>query len=116
MVPLNKEQKETALKRITFVERELKDLEEYKDLEFTQYETDRKTRRNVERILENIMNASADIAKVLLAGEDVGMPATYREVIIKLGELQILKKEVASTLADFMRLRNIAEFTLIFGS
>jgi phosphoribosylformylglycinamidine (FGAM) synthase PurS component len=57
MVPLNTIQKTSIIKRIDFVETELKDLEEYKHLDFNTYAKDRKTRRDVERITENIVNA-----------------------------------------------------------
>ncbi|MBI1987423.1 MAG: DUF86 domain-containing protein [Nitrospinae bacterium] len=107
MTPLNKEQAESIIRRIAFIEEELKDLGEYSDLDFKRYSTQKKVRREVERIIENVLNASIDIAKILLAGEDVEVPATYREAFEKLGEKGLLAEEVAGQIADLVRLRNV---------
>ena len=80
MTPLNEIQKISIAKRIDFIESELKDLEEYEDLDFDTYSRNRKARRDVERISENIANATIDIGKVILAGEEIGLPETYRDI------------------------------------
>lgn len=107
MTPLNKEQAESLIRRMAFIEEELKDLEEHLDLDFKGYTTQKKVRREVERIIENVLNASIDLAKILLAGEDVEVPATYRETFEKLGEIGLLDEEVAGQIADLVRLRNV---------
>lgn len=66
MTLLSKEQREGILKRVAFIEIELIDLKEYQDLDFKSYSSDRKIRRNVERLLENVVNAIIDIAKIFL--------------------------------------------------
>lgn len=104
---LNIEQKESIIRRITFIEFELEDLQKYKNIDFKTYESDRKTRRDVERIIENIVNACLDIGKILLAGEKFEVPQTYREVFIKLSEAKIITKKTGENLADFTKLRNI---------
>lgn len=107
MTPLNKEQAESLIRRMAFIEEELKDLEEHLDLDFKGYTTQKKVRREVERIIENVLNASIDLAKILLAGEDVEVPATYRETFEKLGKIGLLAEEVAGQIADLVRLRNV---------
>jgi len=94
MNPINNTQRTSIVKRIDFVETELKDLDDYKNLDFENYSQNRKTRRDVERLVENIANASIDIGKIILAGEDVELPETYKDIFIKL-------------LSDLVRLRNI---------
>ena len=107
MVPLNTIQKTSIIKRIDFIETELKDLNEYKTLDFNTYARERKIRRDVERIIENIVNGIIDIGKIILAGEDVVLPDTYREIFIKLGDSGIIDTRLAGCLSDLARLRNI---------
>jgi len=107
MVPLNTIQKTSIIKRIDFIETELKDLNEYKTLDFNTYARERKIRRDVERIIGNIVNGIIDIGKIILAGEDVVLPDTYREIFIKLGDSGIIDTRLAGCLSDLARLRNI---------
>ncbi|MBI5701306.1 DUF86 domain-containing protein [Candidatus Saganbacteria bacterium] len=48
-----------------------------------------------------------DICKILLAGEDIEMPNSYREVILKLAEMKILTLGKVEKIADYANLRNI---------
>jgi uncharacterized protein YutE (UPF0331/DUF86 family) len=107
MAPLNTIQKTSIIKRIDFIETELKDLDEYKILDFNTYTRDRKVRRDVERIIENIVNATIDIGKIILAGEDIELPDTYREIFTKLGDSGLIDRRLAGCLSDLARLRNI---------
>ncbi|MGQ9628838.1 MAG: type VII toxin-antitoxin system HepT family RNase toxin [bacterium] len=107
MAPISRDRAESIIRRIAFIEVELGDLEKYKDLDFETYSADRKTRRDVERIEENVVNAAIDIAKILLAGERVEMPDTYRGVMNKLGEAGIVEGELAERISDLTRIRNI---------
>jgi len=107
MTPLNSIQKTSIIKRIDFIEIELKDLDEYKNLDFSTYARDRKARRDVERIIENIVNAVIDIGKIILAGEDLELPDTYREIFVKLGDSGLIDAQHAGCLSDLVRLRNI---------
>jgi uncharacterized protein YutE (UPF0331/DUF86 family) len=107
MAPLNTIQKTSIIKRVDFIEIELKDLDEYKNLDFSTYARDRKARRDVERITENIVNAVIDIGKIILAGEEIALPDTYREIFIKLGDSGLIDTRLAACLSDLARLRNI---------
>ncbi len=107
MNPINNIQKTSIVKRIDFIETELKDLEDYKELGFEHYSSDRKTRRDVERLLENVANASIDIGKIILSGEDVELPDTYKDIFTKLAEIGLISKELTEDLSDLVRLRNI---------
>ena len=107
MTPLNEIQKISIAKRIDFIELELKDLGEYEDLDFDTYSQNRKARRDVERICENIANAMIDIGKVILAGEDVELPETYQEIFRKLIQIKIVNEKLGGSLSDLVRLRNI---------
>lgn len=107
MTPLNEIQKISIAKRIDFIELELKDLSEYEGLDFDTYSQNRKARRDVERISENIANATIDIGKVILAGEDIELPETYRDIFKKLVQIKAINEELGESLSDLIRLRNI---------
>jgi len=107
MTPLNTIQKTSIIKRIDFIETELKDLDEYRNLDFATYSKNRKVRRDVERIIENIVNAVIDIGKIILAGEEIALPDTYREIFIKLGDSGLIDARLAAGLSGLARLRNI---------
>lgn len=107
MTPLSNSQKESILRRISFALLELKDLEPLKSLGYKIYSTDRKTRRNIERLIENLANASIDIAKILLASEDIELPATYQETILKLSEVGVIEEKLAQNLSELVRARNV---------
>lgn len=107
MAILDKTQRESLIKRVSFIEAELADLSEFANIDFPTYSSDRISRRNIERILENVLNASIDIAKILIAGEELELPGSYREVFLKLGEPRLLDLKLAQNLADLARVRNI---------
>lgn len=90
-----------------FLEAELRDLPGFVDLDKATYENDPPVRRNVERLVENIVNASIDIAKILLAAEEKRIPQTYREALEELSLLDGFDREAAIRLSGFAKLRNI---------
>ncbi|MCP2239626.1 type VII toxin-antitoxin system HepT family RNase toxin [Thermoanaerobacterium thermosaccharolyticum] len=104
---LNESDKINILKRIDFIQIELNDLDEYKKLTYEEYDTDRIVRRNVERIIENISNALIDISKIIIVNENIDIPNSYREIILKLGEIKTIDEELAKSIAEIARLRNV---------
>ena len=107
MTPLEKAQKEAVIRRISFAKVELNDLEAFQSTDYETYRKDRMKRRNVERIAENIANVVIDIGKIVLAGENVETPGTYREVFLRMHELEIIPEEMANKLVEIARTRNI---------
>lgn len=104
---LSNSEKISIIKRIDFIEVELNDLSEYKSLTYKEYNGNRIIRRNVERIIENIANALIDISKIIISGLNVDIPDSYREIILKLGELEIINYDLANNIAEIARLRNV---------
>lgn len=96
-----------VIKRIEFIQIELEDLKAHKELSFQEYNANRIVRRNVERMIENIANALIDISKILIANENVEIPDSYREIILKLGEIKLIDIELAKSIAEIARLRNV---------
>jgi uncharacterized protein YutE (UPF0331/DUF86 family) len=72
-------EREDLTRRLDFLLDEIADFHLYQSLTWEDYK-DRRKRREVERWIENIINASIDIAKVLLSTRGMGIPQTYREI------------------------------------
>ncbi|WP_258360068.1 type VII toxin-antitoxin system HepT family RNase toxin [Moorella sulfitireducens] len=107
MAPITDEQAISIIRRLRFLATELEDLKAYVQMDYFQYQSDRKSRRDVERIIENLIYAALDIAKILIAGENLEVPETYRQAFIQLGEAGIINRELAIALAEKARTRNI---------
>ncbi len=71
------------------------------------YLEDSSMRRNVERWIENLVNGSIDIAKILIASDRQSVPQTYREILLRLDTIEQIGESAAGELADFSRFRNI---------
>ncbi len=82
---MTKEDKERLIKHIDFLERELKDFPVFQKLTWKEYQNINEKRRNVERWIENLVNASIDIGKIILAMENIPIPQTYRDILINFG-------------------------------
>ena len=104
---MERETKIRLIRHITFLEDELRDYENFKSLSQNEYNKERDKRRNVERWIENIINSSIDIAKIILASEKILLPDTYRESIAMLSLVPNFDKETIEYLAEWVRLRNI---------
>lgn len=107
MSPLEKAQKESIIRRLSFMQVEMDDLKEFQEMDYSIYLQDRAKRRNVERIVENVSNAMIDTGKILLTGEKVEVPATYREVFVRLHEIGLIPEQLAKQLGELSRSRNV---------
>jgi hypothetical protein len=76
-VELLPEDRERLIRYVDFMESELSDFSKFLKIDWKTFSKDRDTRRNLERWIENIVNSSMDIAKVILALEDRGIPPQY---------------------------------------
>ena len=90
-----------------FLDAELSEYGKFSGLSQKEYESNPDLRRNVERWVENIVNASIDAAKILLASERSRIPRTYREILEELSLLSGFDAETAKMLGRFAKLRNI---------
>lgn len=93
--------------RLNFLAAEFKEIEDFEIISFQEYKEDKRKRRNVERWTENIINATIDIAKLILASEKKEIPKTYEQALLKFGEFIGLDEKERNALAIFARLRNI---------
>lgn len=104
---LSEEDKNIINKRLIFLDSELRDVDKFRDLTQFDYEENRTMRREVERWVENLMNATIDICKTILASEKHTVPSTYREVLQNIALIPNFSKELSQQLANWSALRNI---------
>ncbi|MEW5766136.1 MAG: HepT-like ribonuclease domain-containing protein [bacterium] len=101
------EDKVRLMERIQFLESEFQEIKGFESLTFREYQEDKVKRRNIERWTENIVNATIDIAKIILASEKKEIPKTYEQSLSNFGFFMGFKEEEAKKLSSFARLRNI---------
>lgn len=104
---LSETDKDRLIRIADFLEMELKDQSQFTNLQQSNFEKDATLRRNVERWVENIVNASIDLAKILLAGEKKKIPETYRQIMESLSSLENFPIDLTQRLGEFTKLRNI---------
>lgn len=101
------EVKSRFVRHLSFLEQELASVPGVKVLTWEGYQTDAVQRRNVERLVENIVNSSIDISKIVLAVEQLPVPDTYREIVLTVGAVSGFDKDNCEKLSRHVRLRNI---------
>lgn len=107
-MPPGKEEQERLARICVFLATELGDLQGFLGTRQADYQSDRNLRRNLERCIENVVNASLDIAKILLVSEGLPIPPTYKEYFLQLPAVGgFLDGSAAEDLARWARLRNV---------
>ena len=103
---LSDNERNRLLRLIDFLNTELKDWYQFAAIKQSDYEFHADSRRNVERWAENIVNASIDIAKIVLASEHKPIPQTYYQTMEELVLIKGFDQQMAKKLAEFTKLRN----------
>ena len=104
---MREELKERLIRQSTFLEEEIKDYALFRSLDRKRYNMDRSRRRDVERWIENIVNSSIDLSKLILDAEDIRLPETYREMVSFLALVEGFDKEHLEKISRWVSLRNI---------
>jgi uncharacterized protein YutE (UPF0331/DUF86 family) len=104
---LSREDADVLNRRLIFLDSELRDACQFQGLTREEYERDSRKRREVERWIENLMNAAIDISKIILASEKRPIPSTYRETLWMMGTLPDFPGALGEQLAQWAELRNI---------
>ena len=104
---LNPEQRERLMVRFDYLKNELKQVDRFRVLTLDEYLGDDDKRKIVERWVENILNATIDIAKIVLASEKKLMPRTYEDALFNFSFLAGLSEEEAGKISKSAGLRNI---------
>ena len=97
--------RDRLIRTIDYLRTELEDASLYTDLSAARFESDRHYRRGLERWVENLVNASIDIAKIVLASERVTVPQTYYSQLSRLRDLPRFAR-LSEQLAANTRVRN----------
>lgn len=95
------------VKHINFLEEELKDHTQFKDFTRDDYLKNRDKRRNIERWIENIINSTVDISRVILSIEEKPIPDTYREIVLMISTVEGLAGVNTEKLSKWVKFRNI---------
>ena len=104
---MEREIKLRLIKHVTFLESELQDFPSFRFLTWEDYQKQRSKRRDVERWIENIINSSIDIAKIILVAEKITAPDTYKELVASISLVPGFHKERMNALSEWVRFRNI---------
>ncbi len=101
------EDKERLIRYVDFMESELSDFSKFSKIDWKVYSEDKDLRRNLERWIENLVNCSIDIGKVILVVEERRIPQTYKEILKELGATQHFGEEFGENISQWAVLRNI---------
>jgi uncharacterized protein YutE (UPF0331/DUF86 family) len=104
---LARETKLRLIKHVAFLESELQDFASFRALSWEHYSKERPTRRDVERWIENIINSSIDISKIILVAENIPLPDTYKELVAAVSLVSGFDKERMKSISEWVRFRNI---------
>ncbi len=106
---LSEEDKAILLQHLRFLELEFADLENFKNLTYQDYLENRSKRREIERLIENLVMSAIDISKIILASEKREIPQTYKETIFNF-VIRFMDEEKAQKFSQFSELRNIIAY------
>lgn len=82
-------------------------LREYQPYDIEEIRNNRTLRGAVERYMEISLACMIDICEMIISSEKLRRPDTYREVILVLGQQDIIPKEFAKKLAPAAGFRNV---------
>ena len=99
--------RDRLIRILDFLDSELTDAHMFSNLSSRAYFTDTAVRRNVERWVENLVNASIDTAKIVLASQGQRIPQTYRETLLRLSILPGFDIHAVEKMAEYTSLRNL---------
>lgn len=103
---MEREIKLRLIKHTTFLESELQDFPLFRSLLWEDYQKERSKRRDVERWIENIINSSIDISKIILVAEKIPAPDTYKELMVSISLVPGFDKKRMGAISEWVRFRN----------
>jgi uncharacterized protein YutE (UPF0331/DUF86 family)/predicted nucleotidyltransferase len=98
--------KETLKKIIIFVEEEMTLYPYFEKFTFKDYQDIHKC-LEIERWVENLINSSIDIGKIILASKKEKVPDYYREIFLRLSQKEEFQNTQIIKIAQWIKLRNI---------
>lgn len=107
---MKEELKQRLLKHLDFLEAEVKDYSKFMKLSAAEYRDESDKRRNVERWVENIINSSIDISKVILTLEGRNLPDNYKDIVLSISAVKELGVDSPEPLSRWVKFRNIVSY------
>ena len=98
---------EVAARKLAALDARLGRLGEFEGISVAEYVSDWKTACIVERVLEVAIGACIDLARHTLSERGLGVPQTYRGIILAARDAGLLESGLAASLADLCRFRNV---------
>ncbi len=95
------------LRHVEFLAEELNYYQKFRQLTWEDYRTDDDKRRSIERWVENIINSSVDISKLILSLEEIRQPDNYKEIVQSISLVKDLGMYKADELSAWVKFRNI---------
>lgn len=99
--------REHLRKTISFLKDEIKLGDKFSKINQFDYQRDPIVKRAFERWVENVVNASVDIAKVILASEKRPIPNSYRAILQDLSYVKNFDSKIAEELGNYAKVRNV---------
>jgi uncharacterized protein YutE (UPF0331/DUF86 family) len=104
---LHQGDKSKLIPYVDYLEKELQFLSGYeREVDWKVYESQRSKRLEVERWVENLINATLDISKILLSAMGKEIPETSREVLFRIGSYIYDQEEETETFSELAKIRN----------
>lgn len=98
---------EDLRRTIGFLEEQLGLYRIYRGMKHNEYEEEVRRRNEVERWVENIINATIDIGKIILGSKKRLIPSTYREAVGSTVRVLNLSEDFSEKFERWVKLRNI---------
>lgn len=91
---------------IDYIEKEIEFHSIYeKEIDWKVYQLQRSKRMEVERWVENLINATLDVSKIFLTIKGEAIPETSREVLFQMGSRVFNTEEQAETFSELAKIR-----------
>ena len=91
---------------LDFIEQELDDRDKFGAIDLDRYSRDRDLQRNLDRWVEQLINAAIDTAKIILASERRPVPQTYAQILADLEAMDAFSS-LGRSLKPLAALRNL---------
>jgi uncharacterized protein YutE (UPF0331/DUF86 family) len=99
--------KALVLRKLSELEEYLNQVKEYSDITVSNYSSDWKAQRIVERTLQMMIETCVDIAGHIISDQEYRIPKTYADTFRVLHEENILHEELFQTMEKIAKFRNI---------
>ncbi len=104
---LSPEDRESLERDIQFIEEQIRLYPVYRQFTLREFENEPRKRNEIERWIENIVNAVVDISKIIVGSAKRPIPQTYRDAVGQAVRDFSLEVVVAEKLEEAVKLRNV---------